>query len=189
MATRSKPVAADSGTPAPRDPNFPPVGDIQMKKSKGTFNTYQLELSYGQIVAIQQALRDKHDDPIADDLMAMFDYYMKELPGPGEDEEKLKDREQAAKAAEDDFPIPMPPGRDTVAPEEGGEAPEGDVPTEELPELGAAESSPEQSGEEGSAAPDESAGEDELERALRDVEADDTEAAKDDLLPPEPPAE
>lgn len=164
------------------DPNFPPVGDIQMSKSKGTYNTYKLELSFGQIEAIRQALKAKHDDPIADELLAMFEYYMRELPGPGEDEEVQKDRQAAAQTAEDDFPIPMPPGSDTMA-EEPGAPGEDEVPTEKLPKLGAAP-------DEGEAPAEAAGGEDEIDAAMRDVEGmDGMEDAESDTEVPEPPAE
>lgn len=164
------------------DPDFPPVGDIQMSKAKGTYNTYKLELSYGQIMAIRQALEAKHDDPIADELLAMFDYYMRELPGPGEDEEAAKKQSEDAKAAEDDFPIPMPPedegdGVEGASGDEGdgAEGEGGEVPTEDLPELGDA---------------DASAGEDSVEAALSAVDEEDRlNADQDSALPPEPPAE
>lgn len=113
---------------------FPPVGDIKLTKASGTYNTYKLELSFGQLEVIRAALQKHHAEPIADELLAMFDYYAQNLPGPGEEKEDVADREKGAKEAEDDFPIPMPPGQETAAgPEdEGGED---DVPTDDLPDL------------------------------------------------------
>lgn len=72
-----------------------------------------------------QSLQAKHDDSIADELLTMFNYYMHELPGPGEEEDDLEARRAAvtgteqADAGGDDFPVPMPPGSETAAPEEG----------------------------------------------------------------------
>jgi hypothetical protein len=114
---------------------MPPVGDIQLKKKSGTYNTYTIQLSYGQIEALRQALEADHANPIGDELKALFDYYINSIPGPGEEEEDVKARDeqaaiangQATSAAEDDNPIPMPPsgeedgGEITVA----GEGPEG----------------------------------------------------------------
>lgn len=111
--------------------NFPPVGDIKMSKVKGTYNTYKLELSYGQIEAIKQALEAKHDDPLADELLAMFNYYAAELPGPGEDEESAEERGAAANAAEEDFPLPMPPGQETAVGDEDANLPALPKPGEE----------------------------------------------------------
>jgi hypothetical protein len=103
----------------------------------------------GQIEAIRAALEKDHADPISDELLAIFTYYVEKVPGPGEEEEDLKAREGHPGMAADeegDFPIPMPPqdGTDGGAPmgEEpptppstpmpGGDAsPTGDMP---LPE-------------------------------------------------------
>lgn len=124
--------------------NFPPVGDIKIAKAKGTYNTYKLELSYGQMECIVQALEGKHDDAIADELLAMFHYYMHELPGPGEDEEKAEQRKDAVTGdggGDDDLPVPMPPG-------EGGELEGGDAePLPELPDEDGGELPPEPSGD------------------------------------------
>jgi hypothetical protein len=118
-----------AGKPKPANPapgkkqitgNMPPVGDIQLKKKSGTYNTYTIQLSYGQIEALRQALEADHANPIGDELKALFDYYINSIPGPGEEEEDLKAREeqaaiasgQAQAAGDDDSPIPMPPGDD-----------------------------------------------------------------------------
>lgn len=67
-----------------------PQGDIKLKKKEGTYNTYTLEVSHGQIQAIMGALSKDHSDPISDELYAIFGYYMAELPGPGESKEDLE---------------------------------------------------------------------------------------------------
>lgn len=123
---------------------LPPVGDIKLSKSKGTYNTYKMELSYGQLEAIRSALEKDHADPISDELLAILTYYLDKVPGPGEEEEDQKMREQhPADAADEDsdYPIPMPPNEGTepegeqeppppppsgAEPDEfGGEEPEG----------------------------------------------------------------
>jgi hypothetical protein len=112
--------------------NFPPVGDIKLNKSKGTFNTYKLELSYGQIECIRQALEKDHANPIADELLQMFNYYISTVPGPGEEEDDVKARAESSAIGQkvgqedDEMGLPMPPGQEqeqgtTVA----GEGPEG----------------------------------------------------------------
>lgn len=118
---------ASAGKPAkPAQPgkknlpnNMPPVGDIQLKKKSGTYNTYTIQLSYGQIEALRQALEADHANPIGDELKALFDYYINSIPGPGEEEDDVKAREEqaaiangemAAATGDDDNPIPMPPG-------------------------------------------------------------------------------
>jgi hypothetical protein len=129
-AAAGKPAPAGkpaSGKPAPAAAgkkqvpgNMPPVGDIQLKKKSGTYNTYTIQLSYGQIEALRQALESDHANPIGDELKALFDYYINSIPGPGEEEEDVKARDeqaaiasgQAQDAGDDDSPIPMPPGDD-----------------------------------------------------------------------------
>lgn len=115
-----------------RADNFPPVGDIQIKKKAGTYNTYNWTLSYGQMEAIKNALEKDHSNPIADEMLAMLAYYIPNVPGPGEEEEDVKAREERAaiqqgNAEEEvDGMLPAPPNEEiddtiTVA----GEGPEG----------------------------------------------------------------
>lgn len=123
---------------------------MKIKKIKGTYNDYQVELSFGQIMAIRNALGQDHADPVSDELFAELGWYLDNIPGPGEDEEDLKKAEEAGEsgmaspeAAEqplnptaDDL-LPMPgegegegaPG--PLGPEGGEGAPEG---PEEPPE-------------------------------------------------------
>jgi hypothetical protein len=127
--------AGPAAAPAPKPQkqpsasgSFAPVGDIQVKKKAKTYNTYTLQLSMGQIEAIHSALEKDHANPIADELLKLFSYYLQSVPGPGEEEEDLKAQdEQAAvngdiegEETDDGLPIPMPPGykgdgRTTVA--------------------------------------------------------------------------
>ena len=62
-----------------------------------TYNDYDVELSWGQLLAIKNALATDHASPIADELFAELDFYLQQLPGPGEDEESLKAAEEADK--------------------------------------------------------------------------------------------
>ena len=123
------PDNALSKPPMERDVNnLPPVGDIKLSKTKGTYNTYKLEMSMGQIEAIRNALEKDHADPISDELLAILTYYLDKVPGPGEEEEDLKAREEHPAAAADeegDFPIPMPPREEDGAPEAEPPAPPG----------------------------------------------------------------
>jgi hypothetical protein len=127
--------------------NYSPVGDVELKKAKGSYNTYTLKLSMGQLEVIMAALEQNHDDPVSDELFATFQYYIDKLPGPGEEEEDLKARERGAvetgaqttgDVEDEDVPIPMPPGGEgEPAPEEPPagpeEAPEGGPPGERPP--------------------------------------------------------
>lgn len=115
---------------------FPQVGDIKLSKVSGSYNTYRMELSFGQLEAIKVALEAKHDDSISDELLTMIQYYSTELPGPGEEKEDKEGRQKGAEAAEEDFPIPMPPGRETAV--AGPDTGEGDAgpDEEEMPSQG-----------------------------------------------------
>lgn len=111
----------------------------------------------GQIEAIRNALEKDHADPISDELLAIFSYYVEKVPGPGEEEEDLKAREEHPGMAADeegDFPIPMPPneggemaGAEPPVPPEGGsgkpempsEPPAEGGPQEPMPEPGMTE--------------------------------------------------
>lgn len=127
-------LARGRSTPATKaGSDLPPVGDIQLKKKSGTYNTYTIQLSYGQIECIRQAVEKDHATPIADELRELLDYYLKTLPGPGEDDDDVKARDEMVDADssedgdDDDMLIPLPPGEDedggiTVA----GEGPEDD---------------------------------------------------------------
>src|SRR5579885_1222091 len=119
--------------------NSSPVGDIEMSKVKGTYNTYKLQLSMGQIEVIMNALEANHADPVSDELLATFQYYVKQLPGPGEDEEKFEAEKKAleggATAGEggemEETPIPMPPGGTAGTPPAGAEEEATFMPEEE----------------------------------------------------------
>jgi len=110
---------------------------MKIKKLKDTYNDYQLELSYGQILAIRNALGEQHADPVSDELFAELGWYLDNIPGPGEDEEDLKKEEEAAAsgmASPEAEGQPLGPNADDLLPmpgEEGGGPP---VPGEEGPE-------------------------------------------------------
>lgn len=72
-----------------------------IKKKKGTFNDYDLQVSWGQLNAVYQALEQDHADPLADELFAELGWYLQNVPGPGEDEDEYKQAKDAEKAALD----------------------------------------------------------------------------------------
>lgn len=124
--------------------NSSPVGDIEMSKVKGTYNTYKLQLSMGQIEVIMNALEANHADPVSDELLATFQYYVKQLPGPGEDEEKFEAEKKAmeggaAGGETEETPIPMPPGGTAGTPPAGAEEEATFMPEEEPGEPAAME--------------------------------------------------
>jgi len=60
---------------------------MQVKKKKGSFNDYELNMSWGELEAIRDALSQHHTGPIADELFAGIIWSMERLPKPGEDED------------------------------------------------------------------------------------------------------
>jgi hypothetical protein len=134
---------------------------MKIKKLKfdgmDSFNDYGVELSYGQLVAIRNALEKDHSDPLSDEILAELNYYLDNVPGPGESTDEFKAERDAAKKTKDeageeveakDVPpndteleageggLPPPPsdegGPEPFTDEEGGEFEEG-------PELSGAE--------------------------------------------------
>jgi len=75
-----------------------------------TFNDYQVELSFGQLVAIRNALEKDHADPLSDEAYAELNYYLQNIPGPGEDSGEFKAERQAAKKPEGEAGKEMEPG-------------------------------------------------------------------------------
>lgn len=127
---------------------------MRLDKIKNTFNDYKLELSWGQLEAIRGALESDHTDPVKDEMLAEFQWYMDRVPGPGEEEADVKGREEGGAPVpteggeEGDFPIPMPPTEGAAqaggeppsvadmmpgGPGEGGEGGEGGEPGVEQP--------------------------------------------------------
>jgi hypothetical protein len=101
---------------------------MKLKKVEGQFNTYTMEISWGELEAIRGALEADHADPVRDELFAGIDWYMDNVPKPGEDKEDLKAREEQEKelgelAGEEgeEHMIPPPPGSEF---EPEGEEPE-----------------------------------------------------------------
>ena len=137
---------------------------MKIKKIKDTYNDYQCELSFGQLTAIRNALSAEHADPLADELFAELNWYLDNIPGPGESEEDIKAQEQAGAsgmASPEAAQKPLNPQADELLPapgeEEGGQPPgaEGPPPGEEgppgegAPEAQPGEEGPPQPGEEG----------------------------------------
>ena len=79
---------------------------MKIKKAKfdgqDTFNDYDVSISYGQLVAIRNALEKAHDDPLSDELYAELNYYLQNIPGPGESSEDFKAERDATKKTPDE---------------------------------------------------------------------------------------
>ena len=78
---------------------------MKIKKVKfdgmDSFNDYQVELSYGQLVAMRNALEKDHSDPLSDELYAELNYYLQNIPGPGENSDEFKAQRDAATKPQD----------------------------------------------------------------------------------------
>lgn len=70
---------------------------MRIQKIKDTFNDYRVEMSWGQLNAIHAALEKDHADPLADEAYAELNWYLQNVPGPGEDEEEYKEAREAEK--------------------------------------------------------------------------------------------
>jgi hypothetical protein len=90
-----------------------------IKKKKGTFNDYDVTVSWGQLNAIYRALEKDHSDALADEFFAELGWYLENVPGPGEDEEEYKEAKEAEKEAAGQ-------GTEVGAPIPGEEEGEGD---------------------------------------------------------------
>lgn len=74
---------------------------MRIKKLPDSFNEYRVEMSWGQMETIKNALATDHSDPIADELYAELTWFFQNLPGPGESEDDLKAAEEAGKTGLD----------------------------------------------------------------------------------------
>jgi hypothetical protein len=79
---------------------------MKIKKIKfdgmDSFNDYQLEVSYGQLIAMRNALEKDHSDPLSDEIFAELNYYLQNVPGPGESSDEFKAERDAAKKTKDE---------------------------------------------------------------------------------------
>lgn len=72
-----------------------------VKKKPNTYNTYTLEnVSFGELIAIRDALVEKGSDSLTDEMAAAINWSLENIPLPGEDETDLKDRKDAEEDAE-----------------------------------------------------------------------------------------
>lgn len=132
---------------------------MKIKKVKydglDSFNDYTVELSYGQLCAARDALEKAHDNPLSDEMYAELNYYLQNIPGPGESSDQFKAERDAATKTQDQAGQEVAPGEDMGAggppPETGLEAGQGaggSLPAPPTDEFGP-ESSPGPEGEPG----------------------------------------
>ena len=117
---------------------------MKIKKAKfdgmDTFNDYDVSLSYGQLVAIRNALEAKHDDPLSDELYAEINYYLQNIPGPGESSDEFKAERDMSKKTQDQAGQEIAPedagGPPTESGLEAGEGAGGQLPAPPSDDMG-----------------------------------------------------
>lgn len=72
---------------------------MEITKAPSKFNTYRMELSFGELVALENAMADNHAGPVADELWAGMRWYLDKLPKPGEDGKGGEEGEEGALGA------------------------------------------------------------------------------------------
>ena len=119
---------------------------MKIKKDASSYADYKIEVSYGQLVAIRDALTAAHAEPMADEILQEINFYLENVPGPGESKEEFEQREETGKSLEDganlppddaagssptdNLGVPSAEGEDDFAPETGADGPMGDDPGE-----------------------------------------------------------
>jgi hypothetical protein len=71
---------------------------MEIKKANETYDVYNAKLSYLEMRAIADALAAGGEGAIADELRRSFEWHLDRVPGPGEDKEEKKAKDEAAKA-------------------------------------------------------------------------------------------
>lgn len=103
---------------------------MRIKKINGTYQDYDVQLSYGQLIAIRDSLERDHSGPESDEIYRELNYYLQNTPGPGVDPEEFKEQQKAGEEGaenekgasdEDHLPVPPPPASDADLPHEGEE--------------------------------------------------------------------
>ena len=76
---------------------------MKLKKVANLFDTYSAELSYGELLAIRDALAKDHCGPLCDELNASIQFFVDRLPGPGDEDSGKGEagKEETGKAPKD----------------------------------------------------------------------------------------
>jgi hypothetical protein len=102
---------------------------MKLKKLKDTYNDYQMEISYGQLMAIKNALATDHSEVLSDELYSEINWYLQNVPGPGESEEEFDSKNDGGLqgapgkeegGADDLLPAPNAPGEEAGPEPSGG---------------------------------------------------------------------
>ena len=124
---------------------------MRIKKIDDTFNDYKVEISYGQLVAIRNALEKDHSDPLSDEIYAEVNFYLNNVPGPGESTEEFKAEKDATEKTKDEAGQELAPedadGPPTEAGLEAGDGAGGPLPAPPEDENGGAPAEMELPGE------------------------------------------
>lgn len=104
------------------------------KKTKNSFDQYELTVSFLELRAIRDALEADHADPVRDALHASLAWYCDNaLPGPGEDQSTLDKAEKEAADAEGPAPGSRSVSADALLPETPETEEDENEPKHELP--------------------------------------------------------
>jgi len=85
---------------------------VKIKKKESDFNTYVLDVSYGELIAMERAMADNHAGPVADELYAGIKWYLDRLPEPGEEESDEENGEEEDSLPLDGEPADVEPNAD-----------------------------------------------------------------------------
>src|ERR1044071_610437 len=64
------------------------IEKIKSTPEKPNWNTYRAELSFGQLIAMRDALAKDHANPVADEMYQELNFFLDALPKPGEEIDK-----------------------------------------------------------------------------------------------------
>ena len=84
---------------------------MEIRKRNDTFDSYTCDVSRVELEALRDGLAGNHSGPVKDSMYQALCWYFDHLPGPGEDKETVKARDDAAKKAGATGAVPpKPPG-------------------------------------------------------------------------------
>ena len=75
---------------------------MEIKKAGQAYDKYTLTVSYGELSAMIDAMRESHTGVTADEMYHAMTWYVERLPEPGSDETGLKDPDEVDKTADHD---------------------------------------------------------------------------------------
>lgn len=152
---------------------------VKIQKDLASYSDYKVTVSYGQLIAIRDALTAAHAEPMADEILQEISFYLQNVPGPGESKEEFEAREDTGKGIED-----AANGVGNEPPGEPGAPDEVGVPSAEGEEDFTDGPPPE--GGEGGLPPGEEPGAEGADSPLPPPPAEDEEGANRSPVPPAP---